>query len=650
MSKVFVAFAICTMLMAAPKATVIDPSDENILYTGRWDFTDPSVPWCQAKASSIIVNFEGTSIGIDITGNSSDYVRAIFDDDAAGSIKIPLVGGVNILASGLTDTTHKLEFVKENDKGRMYVYGIHLDDGKSLVDPPERPTRKIEFYGDSNQAGYSLESERNQGGSHLQGAYYTYPGIVARMFDAEHVNFSKSGATIQSLDTAHDRTDWNSSAPPWDFSNFQADLVVVNIGANDSGADHVRKNRYHALLDDLRAEQPTAHIMLYNAYGWSFNEPANFIHEVIAERGDPNMSSAVFPWVFAQFHGCEYDHGGMAMVLAEHVQSIMGWTHGQQDVLSGFGADGDVANGSFELVAPFGGWGWRYLDARGISREFDPAGAHDGDYYLRLFDTAHSQQTNPADSGETYVVTAWMRGANVGDQVDITIDFRDQGMGAGEVSPMVAFTETKTLTTTWQEYSMSATAPTTGNPVYGTRVTFTVAAGDTVDIDAVAMCSGDSCTSQTSIEPDSLTVLRGFHISGDLSDAQESDDSYLKFNPGITLSPTEPPVWIEFSGTLKSDSPATLSVTLEASVDTVGLTQTIEMFNWNTDQYEEVDAQSASLNFDSVATIDLTANIAAYVERGTGAVKTRAGWRATGIIFVYPWTTCIDQVVWTVTD
>jgi hypothetical protein len=193
------------------------------------------------------------------------------------------------------------------------------------------------------------------------------------------------------------------------------------------------------------------------------------------------------------------------MVLAEHVQSIMGWTPNPQDVMSGFGAGGDVANGSFEQVAPFGGWGWRYFDDPGVSRAQDPAGAYDGDYYLRLSDGAHSQQTNPAFSGETYTITAWMRGASNGDQVDITADFRNQGMGAGEVSPIVAFRETRTLTTNWQEYSMSATAPVGGNPVYATRVTFTAGPGDNVDIDAVAMSSTSTTPDTDPPTPDPMT-------------------------------------------------------------------------------------------------------------------------------------------------
>ena len=61
--------------------------------------------------------------------------------------------------------------------------------------------------------------------------------------------------------------------------------------------------------------------MLYNAWGWSYDEPANYIHEVIAERDDPRMSSAIFPWIFEQWHGCEYDHAGMAQILADHLTS-----------------------------------------------------------------------------------------------------------------------------------------------------------------------------------------------------------------------------------------------------------------------------------------------------------------------------------------
>jgi lysophospholipase L1-like esterase len=476
------------LLGGSGRAEVIDPSDPNILYTGRWDDSTASEPWAQAQGSSVIANFQGTGISVTMNTVPGERFRIIVDGDAAGSTKVAIVSGTpRILASSLPDGVHRVEIVKETDSGRATLIGFELDTGKSLAAPPARPARKIVFYGDSNLAGYSLESERNLGSNQRIGSYYTYAGVTARMFDAEYHNISLSGATIGSLNASYDRIDWRSRNPKWNFSLFPADLVVVNIGANDVGRpkDNI-KSGYHDLLDDLRGAHPSAHIMLYNAYGWDFDEPANYIHEVIAERGDSNMSSAVFPWLFEQFHGCETDHAGMAQYLAEHLSDVMGWTPGPMDVVSGYGANGDVANGSFEERAPFGGWGWRYFDDAGVSRVHDPVGAHHGEYYLRLSDGAASHQSNPASDGEDVPVTVWMRGENAGDQVDITIDFRNQGQGAGPATPMQAETETLTLTTEWQQYSMTSTAPMDAPyPVFSNRVTFQAAAGDAVYIDRV---------------------------------------------------------------------------------------------------------------------------------------------------------------------
>ena len=190
-----------------------------------------------------------------------------------------------------------------------------------------------------------------------------------------------------------------------------------------------------------------------------------------------------------------------------------------------------------------------------------------------------------------------------------------------------------------------------GQPEGGT-ITYFVTALDSAD----NLGAGDDLfftvddLTETTVVADSVTVIRGFYLSGALEDTVESDDSYLKYNPGITLAPTEPPVWLIFGGTLPSDLPTSLSVTLEASANTPGLTQTIEMFNWGTGQYEEVDASGASFNVDSTVTVDVSASILNYVEFGTGAVRSRIGWRQTGIILLFPWTVCIDQVAWIVEE
>ena len=486
-------FAICLLTLVfsnGAHAETISPSDPNLQYIGRWDDSTPSQPWAYAQGSTVIASFTGTSVAATLNVSGSDYFRVIIDDDAGGADKVSFSSGVTrSLASGLAPGTHKLELIKETDAGRATLVDLEIDNGESTVPSPPRPSRRIVFYGDSNLAGYSLESERNLSGWSRVGCYYGYAGITARMFDAEYQNISRSGATISSLNDAYNRIDWNTSSPLWDFTAYPVDVVVVNIGANDYWRPKTQnKTRYHALLDDLRTAHPAAHIMLYNSFGWVSTEPANYIHEVIAERSDPNMSWAVFPWVFEQYHGCETEHAGMAVYLAAHLTAITGWAAAAPDVVSGYGMGGDVANGSFEDAAPFGGWGWRYFDDTGVSRVHDPTGAHHGDYYLRLANGASSHQTNPASDGDVIAVSMWMRAADEGESVDVSISFRDQD-GGGEINnPMQETTETMTLTTRWQLYSMTVTAPTNPpDPVYSARVAFKAGSGETVDIDRIAV-------------------------------------------------------------------------------------------------------------------------------------------------------------------
>ncbi len=150
--------------------------------------------------------------------------------------------------------------------------------------------------------------------------------------------------------------------------------------------------------------------------------------------------------------------------------------------------------------------------------------------------------------------------------------------------------------------------------------------------------------------PDSFTAFRGIYVSGTLDDVLASDDSYLKYHPGFTISSTEAPVWLIFDGVYPDNGPTDLIVSLEATATTPSLTQTIEMFNWNTQQYEQVDSSDASFNNDTVFSKDVTAGITRYVDPDTGAVRSRFGWRATGLVLQYPWTISIDQVKWSWTQ
>ena len=473
------------------RGVVIAPADPNIQYMGRWNFSNPSLPTIAWQGGAITVNFSGTEIkatlDADDTENHSEVFRVVIDDDysttytfSAGATPTQYT-----LASGLPNGVHKMVLMKETYWWYNSVFhGLEVT-GSGLVAPPALPALRFECFGDSNAAGDNIASEDNTSGT---GQYFTFPFIAARAFNAQMHNQSTSGETISGSHGRFDRYGWWPGDPAWDFNLYTPDVVIVNLGAND--VDSLTKAQmvvaHNNFLDDLRLKYPDAHITLMNAYGWHFDEPANYIAGLIAARNDPDMSSVVFPWVFGQWHGTENEQAGMARDLVEHLEGVLGISAPNPiGIMDGFGVDGDVANGSFEEVSPFGGYAWRYFLDAGVDRIEDTAGAKEGDYYLSLSNRAESFQTNPAHSGDTFTVTAWMRGNNNGDEVEMTIDFRDQSMGGYDIAPVIAQTETKTLTTSWAEYTMTTTAPTTGNPIFGTRTTFSAGPGDTVYVDDI---------------------------------------------------------------------------------------------------------------------------------------------------------------------
>lgn len=467
----------------------VRPTDPEIQYVGRWDFTNPEQPNCGWQGSSIRVRFEGGGLRAELSsGSVTETFRVVLDGDYAASTKV-FVGARKFyaLAKGLGSGAHVIELVKETYHGtNSTLYGLEVA-GRGLVAPPALPGRRIEFYGDSNLAGHSLESEENKNAADLIGSTLGYAGITSRIFDAQYHNISVSGGTLKSMNKRFDRITRFSEDPRWDFSRYSPDLVVMNLGANNVGNSKSSiMAAYHTFLDDLRAVHPNAHIMLYNAWGWDYNETANYIDEVITARNDPNMSWAVFPWLFPLWHGCEADHGGMAEYLARHLESVLGWQRSKAaDVLCGYGMGGDVANGSFEEVAPFGGYGWRYFDRPGVQRIKDASQAQDGKVFVRLVDQPIFQP-NPANNGDTFTVQVWLRGGKAGDQVNLTIDFRDQKMWT---NPLQSDTERKTLSSSWQLFTISATAPATSSmPVFHTRFTIQpVKKSAVIDVDSISM-------------------------------------------------------------------------------------------------------------------------------------------------------------------
>jgi len=501
MKRTLVYLVFLLAISSTVNAVVINPSDSNIMYTGRWNFSNPSVPWVYWQGSSIIVNFKGTGISIDIdSGSSTGQYRVVIDGVVeAGRRRFLSSRASYVLASDLPDGVHKLEIMKENNSGKSSFYGFEVT-GAGLVTPPQRPSLRIDFYGDSNTCGSSNYNEKNSGD---MGTYYAFPAMVTRMLGVEMNNQSVGGArldnkgdnSVRSFIFSQDYDNQDSNYR----SGFDPHIIVINAGANDiyDAKKNEIKNRYKNVVADLRTVYgPDPHIVLFNGYGWSPDEPANYTREVLAEfvsEGENDVSICLFPWLWEQWHGCQYDYSGQAHVLVDHLVSINpSWAKvNPADIFDGFGRNWDFANGSFEHKAPFGGFGWRYY-RDGVERINNPKEAADGDYYIRLDSGEKVHQPTDATGdflpggtkgSQTYYITASIRGVAPGAQAQIQTHFQGQKVYTHDDDTSAFQTTTFDVTTSWKDYTHTATSSSGVWVIYN----YLIASSGTVEFDNVRM-------------------------------------------------------------------------------------------------------------------------------------------------------------------
>lgn len=145
-----------------------------------------------------------------------------------------------------------------------------------------------------------------------------------------------------------------------------------------------------------------------------------------------------------------------------------------------------------------------------------------------------------------------------------------------------------------------------------------------------------------------LEVVRGRIISGSILEMFGSDDTYLVAHPGFTADAAEPPVWLVLTGTSIAEFPAALRFRLESSLEIAGVTQRIELFDFASQAYEEVDVRVAPQE-DTVVEIVVDGDASRFVDSETLEVNARLTWTPGPLVKTYPWEVRIDQAIWRIT-
>src|SRR3989339_1013466 len=154
-----VLFSLPLIPSAAFSQVNINADDPNIQYIGRVKdvgTTAPNYDWPGVYINAV---FQGTSITARFTIATTSYFEVFIDSQPTG-VLLTFNGQANYpLATGLADTSHTVSIYKRNGVGgnRITFNGFTLDNGKTLLPPAPRPSRRIEVIGDSLSVGYGSE-------------------------------------------------------------------------------------------------------------------------------------------------------------------------------------------------------------------------------------------------------------------------------------------------------------------------------------------------------------------------------------------------------------------------------------------------------------------------------------------------------------
>ncbi len=333
-----------------PGSVVIAADHPAIKYYGRFDFTNPQQPRFDWPGASIEIRFTGSAISL-LLEDTSNWYNVYLDDL---SFVLPTVYGQDnyLLAANLEEGNHFLRITKRTEAGVGLgtFKGIALPSTSQLLDPAPDAGRKIEFIGDSITTGYGSEgrSATCDFTARTQNVEQTYAAQTARELGTEVMITAKSGmgmvrnygdvntTSVETMATLYGRSIAQEKNSVWDFSRWQPNVVVVNLGTNDfSTQPHPPQETfvtgYVAFLQTVRNNYPQAHI--FAMAGPLMQSPATvYIETAVSRMNDPNVHFVPIENTlsYETDYGCDWhpNETGQSKIagqLIPVIREVMGW-------------------------------------------------------------------------------------------------------------------------------------------------------------------------------------------------------------------------------------------------------------------------------------------------------------------------------------
>lgn len=329
------------------------------------------IRWLALSASGVEFTFTGTSAAFTIVGDNmttnaekqARYAVYINGEQTMDNLVDSAEATVTVFtADEAAETTVKLLKLSESQESTMGIKDISIT-SIGEAKPTAAKDLKIEFIGDSITCGYGVDDEDRD--HHFkcstEDATKAYAFKTAQALDADYslVSYSGNGiisgysndgnrVTSQLVPDVYTKfaKSWgnyngmfNVSDLDWDFSKFQPNYVVINLGTNDASYTKGDKEKVMEYIDGyvdflkvVREKNPDAHIICsLGVMGADLMVGVKKAAEKYTEEtGDTNVSTFQFKTqdgnangYAADWHPTAKTHDIAAAELTEYIKSLM---------------------------------------------------------------------------------------------------------------------------------------------------------------------------------------------------------------------------------------------------------------------------------------------------------------------------------------
>lgn len=343
-------FAVTALAGKHTSLTTYPANDQRIQYVGRIDFKNPMKPRFWSPAVYVTAKFKGTSCEVMLNdevlyGTTHNYVEVVVDDRKP--FRIQTTGKTNVIkvADNLPAGEHTVTICKDTESGIGYLEftGIRCD---QLLSPPPKPSRKVEYIGDSITCGSSMDLTIpcGQGQWYDQhNAYMSYGPVTARALNAQYHVSSVSGIGLIhsccnmtiAMPQVFDKLNLRTDSGKWDFSRYQPDVVTICLGQNDGIQDSVAYcSAYVKFIKNLRSYYPKADIVCLSSPMADktltpvLKKYITAINTYVNKAGDKKVSHYFFSKRYYKGCGTHPDmeeHQQIATELTVYLKQLKGW-------------------------------------------------------------------------------------------------------------------------------------------------------------------------------------------------------------------------------------------------------------------------------------------------------------------------------------